>query len=487
MNRLVFLAFAFAAALACAVQVDRVVVRQQWPWHEGILVEYSLSGMSGPVDIGVSVTRDGLSVPVPNAALKGDLHGVRDAVGSFTIDPSVLFGGEKVKIDSLRVALTASNSPANIDEVLYKIFDLSSGACEDVTRAQILNGEKGSYETDYSKISPGFSTQLDPSDVLIWTGVTNDIVYKTTHLVMRKINAANKVWQSGDPTGVNYAHRNAFNRYWVKLTYDYYVAVFETTQAQYKLINDNSLSNTDCDYKNDDDSPCYPMNGTRRYVLLGHPSNSSANDMGIVSGANIVFPRNSYVRDVAKNSFLAKMWNKTGLEFNLPTGAEWEFACRGGNDTPLYSGEAQTMANVSKIAWHKDISGATPAERKPAVVGSLAPNAYGLYDMLGNVFEQTTMGGNFSQGAESGSGESEADPAVNPLGNPNATASSNYSSSGTSFYYDSSTWEYYGEWQDCRSAVRCANFNWSGGLKYVGFRFVMPARADGQWADHPAE
>ena len=58
MNRLVFLAFAFAASSACAVQVDRVIVRQQWPWHEGILVEYSLSGVSGPVDIGVSVTKD---------------------------------------------------------------------------------------------------------------------------------------------------------------------------------------------------------------------------------------------------------------------------------------------------------------------------------------------------------------------------------------------------------------------------------------------
>ena len=482
MGKSLLLAFSALAASAGAVQVDRVVVRQQWPWHESIQVEYALSGMDGPADIGVSVTRNGSPVTVPHTALKGDLHGVRDAIGKFTIDPSQLFGGENVKIDSLRVVLTASNSPANMDEVLYKIFDLSSGECEDVTRAQLLNGEKGAYETDYSKIGPGFSTQPEAGDVLIWTDVTNNIAYKTTHLVMRKINAANKVWQSGDPAGVKSSHRNPTDRYWVKLTYDYYIAVFETTQAQYKLLNNNSLSNTDCDYNNDEDSPLYPVNGTRRYVLLGHPTNSSANDMGIVSGTNIIFPHNSYVRDVAKNSFLAKMWTKTGIEFNLPTGAEWEFACRGGSDTPLYSGEAQTMANVSKIAWHKDVSG-----NKPAVVGSLAPNAYGIYDMLGNVFEQTTMAGNFSQGSESGSGASSGDPAVNPLGNPNTTASSNYSSSGTSFYYDSSTWEYYGEWQDCRSAVRCSNFNWSAGLKYVGFRMVMPARADGQWSDHPAE
>ena len=171
MNRLVFLAFAFTAASACAAQVDRVVVRQQWPWSDGILVEYALSGLDSPVDISVSVTRDGSPVAVPNGAMKGDLYGVTDPVGSFTVDTAMLFGGEKVNIDALRFVLSTGPASANLDEVLYKIFDLSSGKCEDVTRRQILNGEKGTYETEYSKIDPNFST--GESDVLIWTGVSN--------------------------------------------------------------------------------------------------------------------------------------------------------------------------------------------------------------------------------------------------------------------------------------------------------------------------
>ena len=89
----------------------------------------------------------------------------------------MLFGGEKVKIDSLRVALTASNSPANIDEVLYKIFDLTTEKgtfhCKDVTRADIINGHFGTYERNFSNLGDGFTTSL--SDVLIWTGVTNDV------------------------------------------------------------------------------------------------------------------------------------------------------------------------------------------------------------------------------------------------------------------------------------------------------------------------
>ncbi len=138
-----FLSSALIALSAAAAQVDRVVVRQQWPWSDGILVEYALSGLDSPVDISVAVTRNGSPVDVPNGAMKGDLYGVTDPVGSFTVDPAMLFGDEKVNIGALRFALSTGPSSANLDEVLYKIFDLSTGACEDVTRRQILNGEKG--------------------------------------------------------------------------------------------------------------------------------------------------------------------------------------------------------------------------------------------------------------------------------------------------------------------------------------------------------
>ena len=475
MNRLVFLAFAFAASSACAVQVDRVVVRQQWPWHEGIQVEYSLSGMSGPVDIGVSVTRDGLSVPVPNAALKGDLHGVRDAVGSFTIDPSALFGGESVKTDSLRVALTASDSPANIDEVLYKIFDLSSGKCEDVTRAQILNGEKGSYETDYSKISPGFSTPL--SDVLIWTGVTNNIAYKTTHLVMRKINAANKVWQSGDPAGTLTSKAFLAPVCHVKLTYDYYIAVFETTVAQHARMNNVASTSVSALPRNGD--------GVNIDALYGHPTAAGSQYLTLISQEHLTFPTNTYVRDVGDSTPLANMWKRTRnaghvYEFTLPTQAEWEFAARGGCDGALYSGEAQTLENVSKLAWHYGNSGGTRQD-----VGTKLPNAYGLYDTLGSVIERVCSVGQLSAGqSEAGTQE---DPYVNPIGMRNpiwtTTTHNDPALMGGGGTFDSSN----GDWQDCRPCPARLWVEWWRTSPTLGYRMVIPARADGQWADHPAE
>ena len=59
----------------------------------------------------------------------------------------------------------------------------------------------------------------------------------------------------------------------------------------------------------------------------------------------------------------------------LPTEAEWEYAARGGNSQPYYG-------VISKIAWYADNSGDAPH-----AVGTKQPNAYGLYDMLGNVSE----------------------------------------------------------------------------------------------------
>ena len=72
--------------------------------------------------------------------------------------------------------------------------------------------------------------------------------------------------------------------------------------------------------------------------------------------------------------------NPADAGYRLPTEAEWEYACRAGSRTRFYSGDEDST--LDRIAWYTSNS-----NRQTHEVGGKLPNAFGLYDMSGNVYE----------------------------------------------------------------------------------------------------
>jgi formylglycine-generating enzyme required for sulfatase activity len=87
--------------------------------------------------------------------------------------------------------------------------------------------------------------------------------------------------------------------------------------------------------------------------------------------------------------FCERLSRATGRKYRLPTEAEWEYACRGGSETPFHFGQTLTseVANFdAKRPFLTSPSGDSRMKTVPA--GSLgAPNGFGLYDMHGNIWE----------------------------------------------------------------------------------------------------
>ena len=80
--------------------------------------------------------------------------------------------------------------------------------------------------------------------------------------------------------------------------------------------------------------------------------------------------------------FVRELSKKTGKKYRLPTEAEWEYAARAGTSTSFSFGDNEN--GIGQFAWYMDNS-----DYKPHPVGEKLPNRFGLYDMLGNVWEWT--------------------------------------------------------------------------------------------------
>ena len=233
---------------------------------------------------------------------------------------------EGVTIVSTNVAVTLSivkPDPDAATNILYYVVDLSGGPTAENYPVTTLT-------------APPNATWSDE--------------YKTTKLVLRRI-------EPGEiPT------------HDARITKPFHIGVFEVTVAQWNLIMSTDANPATTDMR---------AKGSVSYNAIRGENAGSG------------WP-SSFAVDAT--SFLGKLREKSGIDFDLPTEAQWEYACRAGT-TSAYNNGGDTEADLATLGryggahWGGNNDDGRGGYSGITVVGSYAPNAWGLYDMHGNVYE----------------------------------------------------------------------------------------------------
>lgn len=340
-----------AAAVAAGVNASSITidsVTQRWPWNNKIDITYTVTD-------GQTLTAD----PTNDVYMR--------LVFTATI------GGNTYTIDGNTIGASATGSAVGTQHTVTWTppTDLKVKASGCTMSASLYAADAPSGD-DYMVID---LEESDSSKAVTFEGLLysqalsnaryNTDTYKTDKMVLRKVprwadraslpNAAS-LPATGYQTGHSALNHSTPTNWVTKL--DYYIGVFPVTQAQYvKFGQSNPSECTDEIGNHPVENVCYDdlRGGTRAGTAL------------------------TEVDSTDSGTFLQRLNCKTGntFAFDLPTEVMYEIACRAGQTGKYYWGDDATVFSTY-VVYNTSSTAAT---------GSKTPNDWGLYDVVGNVYE----------------------------------------------------------------------------------------------------
>lgn len=403
------------------VYVTNIVAQQRYPWNGLVDIDYEVVASDPDADVWVwpQGFDNDMNVSMAPRALTGDGVNVPVKPGTHRMTWDVATDYPSFVSSSFTVKMSALTGGAP-----YMVIDISGGV------------DAISYPVSYLSAVPEGG----------WTDE-----FKTSKIVLRLCPPGTfKMGSPTDENGHNWYGTETLHE--VTISKPFYIGIFEVTQKQYEYIMNSRPSSSLGDTR--------PVEQVSYNMLRG-----------MTNGA--AWPSHNQVE---ANSFFGRIRSKGNVLADLPTEAQWEYACRAGTSSALNSGKNLTdlgscpnMAQVGRYLYNKtDGAGGFSSYTTHTAVGCYLPNSWGIYDMHGNVAEWCL---DWYQGDLGGS--AVTDPKGPSSGSMRIVRGGCYD--GLSYYYNC------GNAASCRSAARSSGNSYYGGMSQgpsgtsgcIGFRIVV--------------
>ena len=344
-----------------SVTVDVTKVQQRYPWNGLVDIDYTITHSDNEATL--DPLKHSVRITVVNCAVEPAVTNVAHVFRQVTLPISE--GTHRVTWDANAEGVNFKSQSVKVFvEIVqyaekYMMIDVSGGSATNCYPVTYLHGapEGGFSKTDE---------------------------YKRNKIVLRLIPPGTFVM--GSPTtepgrkGSGYDTSAREGQHFVAITRPFYIGIFQITQKQYL----NVMGGTNPALGQDDDRR--PVERVSYETIRGAVEGAKWPQTNSVDGTSFM----GLLRAKCKELDLSGEWKPVSGLFDLPTEAQWEYACRAGTTTPFNNGvacadEGALDTQLRLLARYQSNGGGLA---RHAVVGTAgAPNSWGLYDMHGNVWE----------------------------------------------------------------------------------------------------